>query len=119
MSLTSTGRNISKYRTSYDGEYLWYKPELIKEKAGGRPRVLEQYLRPKILIQDIAKSINATYDVSNYLVNDTINIIYDTSDEFPMLYLLGLLNSKTVNYWFKTMFPEGLHIKINQLMPCS
>jgi len=48
-------------------------------------------------------------------VNDTINVIYDTVEDFPMYFILGLLNSKAVNKWFSTTFPEGLHIKINQL----
>lgn len=109
------GRNIGRYYLDFNNEYIWYKPELIKEKAGGRPRVLEHFTRPKILIQDIAKSINATYDEDCYLVNDTLNIIYDTCEDFPMHYILGLLNSSTINYWFNYSFPEGLHIKINQL----
>jgi hypothetical protein len=109
------GKNIGKYFSEFGGEYLWYMPDLIKEKSGGRPRVIEHFLRPKILIQDIAKSINATYDDSNYLVNDTINVIYDTTEGFSLYFVLGLLNSNAVNKWFSTTFPEGLHIKINQL----
>lgn len=109
------GKNIKRNSINYAGEYLWYMPDLIKEKAGGRPRVLENYLRPKILIQDIAKSINAAYDDSNYLVNDTINVIYDTGSSYSMHYVIALLNSKAVNKWFSSTFPEGLHIKINQL----
>ncbi|WP_178984104.1 Eco57I restriction-modification methylase domain-containing protein [Winogradskyella helgolandensis] len=109
------GKNINKYTLNYEGEYIWYKPELIKEKAGGRPRVIEHYLRPKIMIQDIAKCINATYDIENFLVNDTINVIYDVKNEFTLQSILVILNSKLINRWFETAFPEGLHIKINQL----
>ena len=32
-----------------------------------------------------------------------------------MYFIIGLLNSKAVNKWFRTTFPKGLHIKINQL----
>ncbi|MHA6279547.1 Eco57I restriction-modification methylase domain-containing protein [Salinimicrobium sp. CAU 1759] len=109
------GKNIGRYFKNISGEYLWYKPELIKQKSGGRPRVLENFLRPKLLIQDISKSINATYDDSNALVNDTINVIYDSNESYSLLFILGLLNSKAVNSWFSSTFPEGLHIKINQL----
>ena len=109
------GKNIGRYFTSFNGEYLWYKPELIKQKQGGRPRVLEHFLCPKIVIQDIAKSINATIDTENYLVNDTINVIYNCKNGYSLHCILGLLNSKLINKWFATTFPEGLHIKINQL----
>jgi hypothetical protein len=109
------GKNIGRYYLNYGGEYIWYKPELIKEKSGGRPRILDHFLRPKILIQDIAKSINAVYDESKYLVNDTVNFIYETHEGISLHYILGLLNSRAVNLWFSSTFPEGLHIKINQL----
>ena len=109
------GKNISRYTVNYGGEYIWYKPELIKEKIGGRPRILSDYLKPKIIIQDIAKTINAAFDSSNYLVNDTINVIHELKEGYSMYFVLCLLNSKAVNFWFKNSFSEGLHIKLNQL----
>ncbi|PKQ47004.1 Eco57I restriction-modification methylase domain-containing protein [Confluentibacter flavum] len=109
------GKDIGRYSKSFNGEYLWYMPELIKEKAGGRPRVLEHYLKPKILIQDIAKTINCTYDDELYLVNDTINVIHEVKSPFTIHAVIALLNSKLCGQWFSRQFPEGLHIKINQL----
>ena len=104
------GKNIGRYFIEFGGDYLWYKPELITQKPGGRPRILAHYLKPKIVIQDIAKSINASIDLSNYLVNDTINVIHEINDDKPIQYILGLLNSKLINRWFSTTFPEGFVI---------
>jgi hypothetical protein len=109
------GKNISRYFCEYGGEYIWYMPELFKEKPGGRPRILKHYLKTKIIIQDVAKEIKATIDKKNYLVNDTLNIIHDLKSGFNFSFILALLNSKLINRWFVSSFPEGLHIKINQL----
>ena len=110
------GRNIHRWSYPINEEWLWYQPTLICEKPGGRPRVLENFLvDKKIIIQDIATEINATIDDEKYLCNDTLNIIYDVSEDYLMEYILTLLNSKFVNNWFKKMYPAGLHIKTNQL----
>ena len=110
------GRNITRWSHPFNNEWIWYQPTLICEKPGGRPRVLENFLVDrKIVIQDIATQINATIDSEKYLCNDTINIIYSLKSEFSFEYILCILNSKLVNFWFKKLFPAGLHIKTNQM----
>jgi hypothetical protein len=109
------GKDIGKYRKVYSNMFIWYMPELIKEKPGGRPRVLTDFLKPKILIQDIAKSINAVVDEDNYLVNDTVNVIHEIKEPYSLYLLCAILNSRLINKWFSNQYPEGLHIKINQL----
>lgn len=110
------GRNISRWCVPSNNEWLWYKPELITQKPGGRPRIFENFVvDKKIIIQDIATEINATLDKNKYLCNDTLNIIFNTENDYSMEYLVCLLNSKLVNVWFKKVFPSGLHIKLNQL----
>ena len=87
----------------------------MMEKTGAGPRHLEYFLKPKIFIQDVAKSIIACFDDDNNLSTDTLSLIYEIDSEFNFKYILTLLNSNFVNKWFKNNFPEGLHIKINQL----
>lgn len=112
------GRGLRKWfkPTNQTKEYIWYKPELMKENVNARPRAIENfYVSQKILIQEIATEINATIDYEKFLCNDTVNVIYDVNKNYNMKYILVLLNSKLVNFWFKKVFPSGLHIKINQL----
>ncbi|MBL0686952.1 MAG: Eco57I restriction-modification methylase domain-containing protein, partial [Sulfurospirillum sp.] len=109
------GRNISKYYSEISKEYIWYKPSLMQEKKGSGARNLEDFFNSKILIQEIAKNINATFDNNNILVNDTINILYELDSRFHIKYVLSLLNSKVINFWYKNTFDSGLHVKINQL----
>lgn len=110
------GRNIVRWGVPSNEEWLWYKPELICEKPGGRPRVLGNFtVDKKIVIQDIATSIIATIDEKQYLCNDTVNIIYNLKEDFSFKFVLCILNSKLINTWFKKIYPAGLHIKTNQL----
>lgn len=110
------GRNIQRWSYPINDEWLWYQPQLICEKPGGRPRVLNNFLvDKKIVIQDIAKEINATIDENKYLCNDTLNLIYNCSENYCLEYILCLINSKLINIWFKKTYPAGLHIKVNQL----
>ena len=110
------GRNIKRWNTPENDEWLWYKPELICEKPGGRPRIFENFVvDKKIVIQDMAMEINATMDTNKYLCNDKVNIIFEIDSNYSMEFVLALLNSKLVNKWFKKIYTSGLEIKINQL----
>ena len=110
------GRNIKRWNIPENNEWLWYKPELICEKPGGRPRIFENFVvEKKIVIQDMAMEINATMDTNKYLCNDKVNIIFEIDSSYSMEFVLALLNSKLVNKWFKKIYTSGLEIKINQL----
>jgi hypothetical protein len=109
------GRDIERYGHKKSEKWIWYKPELMMEKKGAGSRKLEYFLREKIFIQDISQSIIAFYDNQNYLSNDTLSLIHELKEGFQFKYILAVLNSKFVTNLFKTLFPSGLHIKINQL----
>lgn len=108
------GKDVFRYGHEYADKWIWYKPKLMMEKAGAGPRKLEYFLRDKIVIKDVAVNIIAALDDDKYLVNDTLNFIYEV-EKFNSKFILALLNSAIVNKWFESTFPAGLHIKINQL----
>jgi len=108
------GKDVSRYSYSWGGKWIWYKPDLIIEKVGGRPRKIENFLTKKIIIKDVAENVHATLDKSNYLNNDTLNVIYELK-KYSFEFILAILNSRFIAKWFKTNFQAGLHIKINQL----
>jgi len=109
------GRHISKYYYKKPNEWIWYKPDLMRERKGAGVRHLEHFLRDKILIQDVANKITACFDNEKKLSNGTLNLIYDIEKSYNLKFILVLLNSFLLNKIFKTTFPAGLHIKINQL----
>jgi methylase of polypeptide subunit release factors len=108
------GKDVSKYSFVYQGKYVWYRPDLMAKRVGARPRILANFLTKKIIIKDVATSITATIDISNFLVTDTLNVIYHV-EKYDMKFILALLNSLLINKWFKSKFEAGLHIKTNQL----
>ena len=108
------GKDVSRYSYGWGGKWIWYKPDLIIEKVGGRPRKIENFLTKKIIIKDVAENVHATLDKSNYLNNDTLNVIYELK-KYSFEFILAILNSRFIAKWFKTNFQAGLHIKINQL----
>lgn len=112
------GRNLRRWEQPVNiaNEYIWYKPELMKENINARPRELSFFNVPqKIMIQDMSIEINATLDCEQYLCNDKINVIYELEKEYDMKFILALLNSKLINFWFRKLFTSGFEIKLNQL----
>jgi len=109
------GKDVNRYNYKYAGKWIWYMPELMMEKTGAGPRKIEYFLKDKILFKDVATEICATFDDQNYLTSDTLSLIYGVKKSYSLKFILSLLNSKFINIWFKTNFPAGLHIKINQL----
>jgi len=109
------GKDISRYKVDFKNKFILYRPDLMMEKKGAGPRDINNFLvSKKILIKDVATKIEATIDKHQYLNNDTINVIYKT-EKYSFEFLIGLLNSKLINYWYKSIYSTGLHIKLNEL----
>lgn len=108
------GKDIGKYFIKFSDKWIWYKPELMNQRKGAGPRKIDNFLKTKILIKDVATEIQATLDTENYLTTDTISILHEIKG-FDLNFILALLNSKLINKWFKLNFAAGLHIKTNQL----
>jgi adenine-specific DNA-methyltransferase len=102
------GRNIKAYKIVYDNEYIWYRPDLMKEKAGCLPHTKELFLtKEKIITQRVNSSsqLLVTYDDSQYFCLDTTNISSKVIDNrYSMKYIVGIMNSKLINWWFNDEF---------------
>src|SRR5690554_5242819 len=102
------GRNIKAYRIDFDDEYIWYQPDLMKEKVGSLPHTKEIFTVPeKIITQRINSSgqLLATYDNEQYFCLDTTNVsskIFD--DSYDLKFIVGMINSKLINWWFNDEF---------------
>ncbi len=110
------GRDVQRYCLSWGGEYLKYGTNLAA------PRKYELFSKPRILVRQIPSkppySINACF-TDDLILNDlnSMNIVNIKDDP---LYILGVLNSKTITFWFihkfgklqRGVFPQ---FKINEL----
>jgi len=110
------GRNIKRYNFDHQNEWIWYNPSEMMKRKGAGPRKPEYFEVPKkIILQEISSDkIIATLDIEQYYALDTVNIIYELDKAYEMEYILGLLNSKLINFWYGSQF-KGLHVKLNEL----
>ena len=99
------GKNIKAYTLNWKGEYIWYRPDLMREKVGSVPHEKELFeADEKIICQRVNSSMQllAAYDKEkNYFLDTTIVSRYDSlAKGYEMKYILGLMNSKLINYWY-------------------
>lgn len=116
-------KDISKYHLKKASHFVCYKPRLLH-----RPREIEIFKGPKIVSQMI-RGLNTVdrlicaIDYSDNLSLNSVNIIRKKYNE-SMEFLLGIINSKLINYYFaslivdvniKTIYLDIVPIKIDNI----
>ena len=99
------GRNLKAYQLNWNGEYIWYRPDLMRQKVGCVPHTKEFFDVPEKLVTqrvNSSRQLFVAYDNQQNYFLDTINVSnYSTWDgKTPLKYLCGLLNSKLINFWY-------------------
>jgi hypothetical protein len=111
------GCNVCRYYLGWSGEFLKYGKHLAEPRTN-----FDLFSTPRILVRQIPSPlpycINACY-TDEILLNDlnSMNIIYMKVNP---KYLLGILNSRLISYWFALKFGKlqrGIfpQFKINEL----
>lgn len=110
------GRDVKRYSLDWSGEYISYGDWIAE------PRKSVKFNQERILVRQIPSKppycINAIY-TNEYFIND-INSMVIQNFKINPLFLLALLNSKLVSFWFlytfdklqRGTFPQ---FKINEL----
>lgn len=110
------GRDVSRYKLSWSGEYLSYGIFLAE------PRNIHLFMGERILVRQIPSKppycIHACY-TNEPLLND-INSMLIVDININSKYLLAILNSKLISFWFvhkfgklqRGIFPQ---FKVNEL----
>ncbi len=94
------GGNISRYYISNPIEYLDYRPENIK--SGGDWAV---YRRQRIVVRQIGRYPEGALCPERLLTLNTIYNIYLKTELFYIKYVLALINSRLVAfYWLKSFY---------------
>lgn len=99
------GKNIRPYQLNWSGEFIWYRPDLMKEKVGCLPHSSSFFeVNEKIITQRVNSSMRlmAAYDDEQNYFLDTTNVSnYSTWDQkTPFKFICGLLNSKLINFYY-------------------
>jgi len=100
------GRNIHRYWFVWDGEYVRYLPDEMKKKPIARPGDRERFEAPeKIILQGRSgRELTAAYDTGGYYTLGTTHLVRPRRPEFPLKYILGLINSKLMTFWYGSQF---------------
>lgn len=95
--------DFKRYSVCYNNNYVWYVPKIMREnKITARPGDKKRFEHPKILIQDINKKLIATFDKDNYYIKDALML--HQKEKISLKYILALINSKLLNYWYRQQF---------------
>ena len=94
------GSNVLRYGINWTGAWLWYGKHLAA------PRTLDLFTNEKIIIREITNDfphcLNAVYTKDTYLYNrSNIAIVKREGENISLLYILVLLNSTLMSYYFK------------------
>lgn len=107
------GKDVNRYFINWSGLYLKYGEHLAA------PRTFNLFNGKKIIVREITgvfpKCIISTYDENVYLYNrSNIAIVEKDKSEISLKYILAILNSKLMSYYFlkntaksvRKMFPK-------------
>jgi len=93
------GSNVDRYRFHFPGnQFIKYGKWLMY------PSNETLILQPKILMRQTSDSIRACYDEDCYYCQNSVFIIH--ASEINLKFLLGLLNSKLLNFVYKLGNPQ-------------
>ncbi|MFZ4741722.1 MAG: DUF7149 domain-containing protein, partial [Bacteroidales bacterium] len=110
------GGDIGKYTIKWNGEYIKYGSWLHRARPNhiyDRPHLLVQRIRNPRLINRII----ATFDDEKYISSDGLSILILKDETLTidfLKYILSIINSKLINYWFSFYFFD-VNIKPEQL----
>jgi type I restriction-modification system DNA methylase subunit len=109
------GENIQRYAYEFEGEYVWYVPEKMRDhKQTARPGESERFEQPKILIKDTSTRLGGTLDVENYYVKDVLILTKIDTIGLTLQFILGILNSSVIRFYYESTFPT-LHVQNEEL----
>ncbi len=90
------GRNIKKYNIKWDGTYLDY--DINRIHSCKRKDIFES--DEKLMFRRVSSNLVFTYDCEQYFALNTIVVLNAKRENINMKYLLGVLNSNVVNYYY-------------------
>ncbi len=91
------GKSINRYIVNDENLFVNYGKHLANPR---NPKIFEQ---PKILIRETGDRIIATYDENNFYIMSSLYNCIPKDENYNLLYLLPLLNSKLFNFIMKLL----------------
>ena len=125
-------RNIDRYVINHTDDYIVYKKDELYN-----PMFEELFESPKIIVRDISgkSRLRATLDYDKYYAEHTVSLAVpyhfleeverrglsiaddqsNLSKKYDLRFIIALVNSKLVNYYFSSKLGGGLHVYPNDV----
>jgi len=101
------GRDIGRYFHKWNGEFLKYDSKLNISKS-------KKFDGEKIIMPRTVLDLKASFDKENLNLVDRVYYIKLKEEKISLKILLGIINSKLVNFYYKTYFGAS-HLQGNYL----
>lgn len=107
------GKDVDKYRIEFNDNWVNYQPEKMMEieieRGGGGLRLRNKgiFEKVKILTRQTSDHIVGTIDYDNYYYSNTLHGTSIVDEKYDIRYILALLNSKVINYYYRATTSEG------------
>ena len=101
------GRNIDKWVVKSFG-YVFYDDSVLTRKGD-----LEAFKSEKLILQRIGANLIAAFDDDQLYCYNSTNMILSSDEEFDLKYLLCILNSRLMNFYYKNIFSMKSKLTVN------
>ncbi len=111
------GKDFSSYCINWSGNYVDYLPSEMKKKATARPGEVERFECEKLILYRFLEKnglFRTIYDNQNFFTLGSTYIIRNIKKNYSLKYLISILNSKLVGYFYRKQF-SGSKITKNEL----
>lgn len=96
------GRDFYRYSWIINDERFIKYGDCLAE-----PRYKAPFFENKIVVRQTADKIIANYDTNKYLSLKNVHNIKIIDSNYNDLFVLGLLNSKLITWWYQKLIPEN------------
>jgi hypothetical protein len=93
-----SGSSVNRFFVTDENEYLCYEKKLIK--SGGTNTV--SYFEEKLLLRQTGDRLICAYDNKSLLATNNVHIGNKISENTKLKYILALLNSRLLDFYYKT-----------------
>jgi len=96
---------ILRYEHEKPSEFVWYVPERMKaHRVTARPGEAARFEAEKILVARMGKKLIASYDSGGLYVKDAMLLLQKHHTKESLKYLLALINSRLLGYYYREFF---------------
>lgn len=100
-------RSAAIHRYYYDppAEFVWYVPEkMVANRKTARPGDRQRFEAEKIMVSRMGKQLIAAYDGGGLYVKDAMLLLKKPETDVDLHYLIGILNSRLLGYYYSEYF---------------